>query len=85
MRERLPLYLFQEENCSVLLTFPSHNDTIYRSYMINTAKTYGNGGELVVSDFENGFGQILLFQSTCLKKIETGKRINLRYLVQEGT
>ena len=63
---------FKEENCSVLLTFPSHNDTIYRSYKINTAKIYGNGSELVVSDFENGFNPNFtnFFQSTCLKKID---------------
>ena len=68
------LPFFKEENCSVLLTVPSHNDTISRSYKINIAKTYGNGSELLVSDFENGFNPNFddFFQSTCLKKIESG-------------
>ncbi len=82
------LPFFKEENCSVLLTFPSHNDTISRSYMISTAKTYGNGSELVVSDFENGFNPNFydFFQSTCLKKIESGGAGQSdKYLVQEGT
>ena len=66
------LPFFKEENCSVLLTFPSHNDTIFRSYKINTAKTYGNGSELVVSDFENGFNPNFtnFFNQHVLKKLK---------------
>ena len=82
------LPFFKEENCSVLLTFPSHTDSVYRSFNISVAKQYGNGSELVVSDFENGFNPNFtsFFQSTCLKKIETGGAGQSdRYLVQEGT
>lgn len=82
------LPFFREENCSVLLTFPSHSDTISDYFVINEAKNYGNGSELVVSDFENGFNPNFtnFFQSTCLKKIETGDAGQSdRFLVQEGT
>ena len=82
------LPFFKEENCSVLLTFPLHSDTITDSFVINEAKKYGDGSELIVSDFENGFNPNFtnFFQSTCLKKIETGDAGQSdRFLIQEGT
>ena len=35
------LPFFKQENCSVLLTFPNHSDSIYGTFKINEAKTYG--------------------------------------------
>ena len=82
------LPFFKEENCSVMLTFTNHSDSIFGTFKITEAKTYGNGSELVVSDFENGFNPNFtnFFQTTCLKKIETGGAgESERYLIQEGT
>ena len=82
------LPFFQEENCSVLLSFKSHEDSIFSSLNINGTKAYGNGNELLVSDFENGFNPNFtnFFQTTCLKKIENGGAgQGGKYLRQEGT
>jgi len=82
------LPFFKAEDCSVLLTFPMHADSIFKALKITGAKTYGDGTELLVSNFENGFNPNFtnFFQTTCLKKIETGGAGESdRYLVQEGT
>jgi len=41
------LPFFKEENCSVLLTFPSHSDTITDSFVINEAKSMVTGVSLL--------------------------------------
>ena len=82
------LPFFKEEACFVSLTFPMHSDSAFKTLVITEAKTYGDGTELLVSDFENGFNPNFddFFQTTCLKKIETGGAGESdRYLVQEGT
>jgi hypothetical protein len=88
MGEVTNLPFFQEENCSVLLSFKNHEDSIFSSLNINGTKAYGNGNELLVSDFENGFNPNFtnFFQTTCLKKIENGGAgQGGKYLRQEGT
>ena len=82
------LPFFQEEDCSVLLTFRNHENSVSTSLNITGTKNYGNGNELLVSDFENGFNPNFtnFFQTTCLKKIETGGAgQGGKYLRQEGT
>ena len=82
------LPFFQVENCSVVLSFSNHNDSIFKTLNIVSSKTYGNGQELLISDFENGFNPNFtsFFQTTCSKSIETGGAGQKeRYLSQEGT
>ena len=81
------LPFFEEENCNVTLSFDNHDDSISTSLNILSKKKYGNGNELIVSDFENGFNPNFtnFFQTTCLKKIELGNAgEGNQYLVQEG-
>jgi hypothetical protein len=82
------LPFFQVENCSAVLTFSNHNDTIFKTLNIVSSKNYGNGQELLISDFESGFNPNFtnFFQTTCSKSIETGGAGQKeRYLSQEGT
>ena len=82
------LPFFQVENCSVVLSFSNHNDSIFKTLNIVSSKTYGNGQELLISDFESGFNPNFtsFFQTTCSKSIETGGAGQKeRYLSQEGT
>ena len=82
------LPFFQVENCSVVLSFSNHNDSIFKTLNIVSSKTYGNGQEVLISDFEGGFNPNFtsFFQTTCSKSIETGGAGQKeRYLAQEGT
>ena len=62
------LPFFEEENCNVTLSFDNHDDLISTSLNILSKKKYGNGNELIVSDFEMDLTYLLIFQTTCLKK-----------------
>ena len=81
------LPFFVDEPCQVKLTFPLHADTITDSLIINDAKIYGDGTEVIIADFEAGwnpnFGQF--FNSGMVRKIESpGAGQGLRYMVQES-
>ena len=77
-----------EENCSVILTFQSHNDSLFKMVKINGAKTYGNGSELIITDFEGGFNPNFsptFFNSGMIKRIEdVGPGEGNRFLAQES-
>jgi len=81
------LPFFKDENCSLLLTFQNHNDSISKTIKISGAKTYGNGNELVITDFEGGFNPNFtnFFNSGMVKKIEDDNPgQGNRFLVQES-
>ena len=82
------LPFFSSEDCSVLLSFKNHDDSIFDILNISSQKIYGNGKEVLISDFENGFNPNFtnFFQTTCLKKIEIGNAgEGTKFLRQEGT
>ena len=81
------LPFFVNESCAVRLTFDAHPDTINDFLIITEAKTYGNGSEVIIADFEAGwnpnFGEF--FNSGMVRKIESpGAGQGTRYMVQES-
>ncbi|MDA9669106.1 hypothetical protein N9T62_00925, partial [bacterium] len=65
-----------------------HNDTIYGSFIINKAKTYGNGTEVVVADFEGGWNPNLeyYFNAGQVRTIgNAGAGQGSKYLIQESS
>jgi len=82
------LPFFIEESCAVKLTFPSHSDTAYGSFVINGAKIYGDGTEAVIADFEGGWNPNLdyYFNAGQVRTIvSTGAGQGSKYLKQESS
>ena len=85
--EATTLPFFQNEDCSVVLSFTGHEDSLFSAVNIEGTKTYGNGKEVLISDFEGFFNPNFgsFFNSGMIKTVvEGGAGQKNRFLKQES-